>query len=365
MSLIQIEHLCKEFDNSTPLKDVCATVNRGDVISIIGPSGSGKSTFLRCLNQLEEPTRGTVTVDGEVITDPHCDIRRVRQKMGMVFQDFQLFQNMSVLENVMNAPMDVLHMPADKALHEAMRLLERVNLADRAGRFPDQLSGGQQQRVAIVRALMMKPEIMLFDEPTSALDPTMTAEVLSVIKSLADEGMTMMIVTHEMKFAREVSNRVFFMDQGIIYEEGSPEEIFDHPRKERTRQFLRQLKTASYAIESYEVDYASIMRRIEVFGRETMVSPDELRRIGLVFEELVLQTLMPHIRNTGQGLPVWVTMEYSGEDRSVKMIVTYAGEPYDPMAEGDQISVSIIRHMTESITYSHDDLNRIETAIRR
>ena len=239
MSFIHIEHLRKEFPEVTPLIDVCADINKGDVISVIGPSGTGKSTLLRCLNQLVEPTSGTVTVDGQVITDPHCDICQIRRKMGMVFQDFHLFFNRTVLENVTSAPVDLLKMPKKEAVREGMKLLERVGLADKADCFPEELSGGQKQRVAIVRALMMKPEILLVDEPTSALDPSMKTEVLAVIRSLADEGMTMMIVTHEMAFAREVSNRVFYMDEGRIYEEGSPEEIFDHPRKEKTRQFVR------------------------------------------------------------------------------------------------------------------------------
>lgn len=239
MSFIHIEHLRKEFPEVTPLKDVCADINKGDVISVIGPSGTGKSTLLRCLNQLVEPTSGTVTVDGQVITDPGCDICQVRRKMGMVFQDFHLFFNRTVLENVTSAPVDLLKMPKKEAVREGMRLLERVGLADKADCFPEELSGGQKQRAAIVRALMMKPEILLVDEPTSALDPSMKTEVLSVIRSLADEGMTMMIVTHEMSFAREVSNRIFYMDEGLIYEEGSPEQIFDHPRKEKTRRFIR------------------------------------------------------------------------------------------------------------------------------
>ena len=364
MSLIKIDHLRKEFPKSTPLSDVCATIEKGDVISVIGPSGAGKSTLLRCLNQLEEPTSGTVTVDGEVITDPRCDISRVRQMMGMVFQAFHLFQNKTVLENVISAPVDLLHVPREEALREGLELLGRVNLADRADRFPDELSGGQQQRVAIVRALMMKPKILFFDEPTSALDPAMTAEVLAVIKSLADEGMTMMIVTHEMKFAREVSNRVFYMDEGSIYEEGSPEQIFEHPQKEKTRQFIKRLKTLTLDIERAEVDYAAMMQSIERFGKETMVSTEELHRIVLVFEELVMQSILVRARTSGQGFPIRVTVEHSGTDDRSEMKISYGGDSFDPLTQGDQISADIIRHMTESIAHSYEEENQIEACFR-
>ena len=365
MSFIRIEHLRKEFPDATPLTDVCAEIERGDVIAVIGPSGTGKSTLLRCLNQLIEPTSGTVTVDDEVITHPDCNIRRIRQKMGMVFQSFNLFQNRTVIENVISAPVDLLEMPREQALREGMELLGRVGLADKADCFPDELSGGQMQRAAIVRAVMMKPEILLFDEPTSALDPSMTAEVLSVIRRLADEGMTMLIVTHEMKFAREVANRVFYMDEGVIYEEGSPEQIFGDPKREKTRQFIRQLKTLSVEIASSEVDYAEVISKIERFGRESTVSVAELRRIVLVFEELVMQNVLPHVRKTGKGYPVRIAVEHSGEDGSSEMTVTYGGEPFDPLTQGDEVSAAVIRRMTAGLDYRCEGNNRIRAVFRR
>ena len=365
MSFIRIEHLRKEFPEATPLTDVCAEIERGDVIAVIGPSGTGKSTLLRCLNQLVEPTSGTVTVDNEVITHPDCDIRKVRQKMGMVFQSFNLFQNRTVLENVISAPVDLLEMPRGQAVREGMELLERVGLSDKADRFPDELSGGQQQRAAIVRALMMKPEILLFDEPTSALDPSMTAEVLAVIKDLAGEGMTMLIVTHEMKFAREAANRVFYMDEGVIYEEGSPEQIFGHPQREKTRQFVRQLKTLSIEIGESGADYADVVREFERFGRESMVTEAELRRILLVFEELVMQSIFTHIRETGNGFPIRVAAEHSGEDGTTAMTVTFGGDAFDPLTQGDGISAAIVRRMTSEIRCRYDGENRISAVIRR
>ncbi len=236
--LIRVEHLKKQYPNVTPIEDITTDINKGDVISIIGPSGTGKSTFLRCLNLLETPTSGTITVSGTVITDKKCDVSKVRQKMGMVFQSFNLFSNLSIIENIMAAPVKLLGLSRQDAYNEGMTLLKRVGLEEKALNLPEELSGGQKQRVAIARAIAMKPDIILFDEPTSALDPTMIGEVLAVIKALADEGMTMMIVTHEMQFAKAVSNRVFYMDDGGIYEEGTPEKIFETPQREKTRRFV-------------------------------------------------------------------------------------------------------------------------------
>lgn len=214
--MITIRHLKKEYPGVTPLKDVNVEISRGDVISVIGPSGTGKSTLIRCLNLLEQPTSGEIIIDGEVITDKSCDVSRVRRKMGMVFQQFNLFPHMTVIENIMTAPVDLLGKSRQDAYDKGMELLRKVGLADKALVYPGGLSGGQKQRVAIARALAMEPEIILFDEPTSALDPTMVGEVQSVIRDLARQGNTMIIVTHEMKFAREVCNRVFYMDEGGI-----------------------------------------------------------------------------------------------------------------------------------------------------
>ena len=238
---IHVSHLKKNFGSLEVLRDVSTDVLEGEVVVIIGPSGSGKSTFLRCMNRLEDITGGEVIVDGVSITDRKVDINKVRENVGMVFQHFNLFANMNVLRNLTLAPVDLKK--ADKATAEktAMRLLERVGLADKANAYPSQLSGGQKQRVAIARALAMNPDIMLFDEPTSALDPEMVGEVLEVMKELAREGMTMVIVTHEMGFAREVADRVLFMDGGYIVEEGTPDEVFSHPQNARTKDFLNKV----------------------------------------------------------------------------------------------------------------------------
>ena len=242
-TLIQVENLQKYYKGGEikALDGVNADIHRGKVVVVIGPSGSGKSTFLRCLNLLEIPTGGTIRLDGTDITDPKNDINLYRQRMGMVFQHFNLFPHMTILKNMTLAPVKLLHRSQAEAEKKAMELLARVGLADRANSYPSQLSGGQKQRVAIVRALMMEPEVMLFDEPTSALDPEMVGEVLEVMRDLAKDGMTMVVVTHEMGFAKEVANHVMFMADGKLLEEGSPEEIFSHPRNPRLQDFLAKV----------------------------------------------------------------------------------------------------------------------------
>ena len=239
--MLRVKNLHKSFGDNDVLKGIDENIEKGEVVCVIGPSGSGKSTFLRCLNLLEEPTSGEVYLDDEKINDPKVDINKVRQKLGMVFQNFNLFPHKTVTENITMAPINVLKMPQEDAVKKAYELLEMVGLADKADEYPKSLSGGQQQRVAIARALAMEPEAMLFDEPTSALDPEMVGDVLEVMKNLAAEGMTMVIVTHEMGFAREVADRVVFMDGGYLVEEGTPEEIFDNPKEERVKDFLSKV----------------------------------------------------------------------------------------------------------------------------
>ena len=238
---IQVKNLKKNFGKLEVLKDISTDVKEGEVLCIIGPSGSGKSTFLRCMNRLEEITDGSVIVDGTDITDPKVDINKIRENIGMVFQHFNLFPHMTVKENITLAPVELKKMSKEEAEQKAIQLLDRVGLKDKADVYPSQLSGGQKQRVAIARSLAMNPDIMLFDEPTSALDPEMVGEVLNVMKDLANQGMTMVVVTHEMGFAREVSDRVIFMDGGYIVEEGTPEEVINHPKEPRTINFLNQV----------------------------------------------------------------------------------------------------------------------------
>ena len=239
--LIKVDNLCKSFDDVDVLKGINAEIHKGDVMVVIGASGSGKSTFLRCLNRLEEPTGGKIYFEGTDITDPSVNINIHRQKMGMVFQQFNLFPHMTVLKNLTLGPIKLLKKSKAEAEKRAMELLERVGLADRAAAYPSQLSGGQKQRIAIVRALCMEPDVMLFDEPTSALDPEMVGEVLEVMKQLAKEGMTMVVVTHEMGFAREVGTSVVFVDDGVIVEQGEPKEFFENPKNQRLKDFLSKV----------------------------------------------------------------------------------------------------------------------------
>jgi len=352
MSLIRIEHLRKEYPEAVPLKDVNAVINQGDVIAVIGPSGVGKSTLLYCLNQLEMPTGGKVFLDEEEITDPKCDITKVRRKLGMVFQAFNLFDNKTVLENVICAPMDLLKIPREQAVREGKKLLKKVGLEGKENHFPEELSGGQKQRVAIARAIAMKPEILMFDEPTSALDPTLVKEVLSVIRNLADEGMTMLIVTHEMRFAREVSNRVFFMEEGVIYEEGTPEQIFEHPQKEKTRAFIMQLKTLSLTVSPSNHYFTEMANQLEEFGRSAMLEPAMVRHLLLAAEELLTQ-IISHMQTKEASVhPIQVYIEHSEVRDYLEMKISWDGEEFNPFEQGDDLSLSIVKHLTSERNYS-------------
>lgn len=355
--MISIRHLKKVYPNITPFSDISTEIEKGEVISIIGPSGTGKSTLLRCLNLLETPTAGEIIVDGVNITAKGADISGLRRKMGMVFQSFNLFSHLTVIENIMLGPVDLLKQPRQEAYDEGMRLLSTVGLASKALNYPDELSGGQKQRVAIARALAMKPEIILFDEPTSALDPTMVGEVLAVIRSLAREGLTMMIVTHEMQFARDVSTRVFYMDEGGIYEDGSPEQIFDNPRRERTRAFVRRLKTFEREITSPAFDFIEVSTGIEEFGRRQLLSQKQINNLQMVFEELCVQTLI----NRGDSVfPMRFAASVSELNGSCEAAIFYSGPAFDPFAEqSDELSVKMVMGLTKEHVWDGESGNRI------
>ncbi len=303
MSLIEVKHLRKEYDNVTPLKDVNATVEAGEVISIIGPSGTGKSTFLRCLNRLETPTSGQILVDGVDMCDPSTDLPAMRQKMGMVFQNYNLFDHKLIAENIMMAPMDLLGMSKQDAYDQALRLLDMVGLRDKALNWPHELSGGQRQRVAIARGLAMNPKILLFDEPTSALDPTMVSEVLNVMTDLAQRGLTMLVVTHEMRFARDASTRVFYMDQGEVWEAGPPAQIFDHPLRKETHDFIFRVRTWNWDITSTRFDYPGMMASLQDYCKHQFMGARATNTCQLLVEELVADRIVGELKARGVTNP--------------------------------------------------------------
>ena len=359
-----VVRFCRERGYALELGDVSVTINDGDVIAVIGPSGTGKSTLLRCINLLEKPTGGQIFLNGEEITARGYDARKARRKMGMVFQSFNLFGHLTVIENLMTPPMDLLGKSRQKAYDTAVGLLRRVGLADKALNYPDELSGGQQQRVAIARTLAMDPEIILLDEPTSALDPTMVSEVQAVIRDLSRTGKTMMIVTHEMNFARSISNRVFYMDEGGIYEDGTPEEIFEHPKKERTRRFIRRLKVLELAIDSRDFDFIGAGAEIDRYCLQNDIAAKEKYRIRLAVEELVQQILLPRL-----PLPdIRVAIEHEAQSESTGITVAYAGERFDPADTDNELSYALLRSTAEELTYAYDAgkdrPNRVEIKVK-
>ncbi len=342
--MIRVEHLQKTYDNGvTVLKDVSCVVNKGDVISIIGPSGTGKSTFLNCLNLLEQPTGGEIYIKGENILDPKCNVPKVRQKMGMVFQNFNLFDHLSIMGNLTIGPIKLLGRTKEEAEAQGYELLKMVGLAEKADAMPSQLSGGQKQRVAIARTLAMNPEIILFDEPTSALDPTMVSEVLSVIRTLAKTGITMLIVTHEMNFARDVSNRIFFMDKGYIWEDGSPEQVFENPKTNEARIFINRIRGLHFDIESADYDLYKFNSMIEQFGVKYFFSNERTTALLHVIEELLAML------DCDRGISI--DMEYSEKEGEVTVRVLQKGRAESVLDDenADELSLAIIRGSCKNI----------------
>jgi polar amino acid transport system ATP-binding protein len=342
--MIKIEHLQKSFGETKVLFDVNANIEKGEVISIIGPSGSGKSTFLRCLNLLEAPTGGNIYIDGEDILAKKADIPRLRQKMGMVFQSFNLFEHLTVMENLCIGPVKLLGKTKAEAKNRGNELLKTVGLTEKANAYPRQLSGGQKQRVAIARCLSMNPEIILFDEPTSALDPTMVSEVLAVIRSLAKQGMTMAIVTHEMSFAKDVSTRVFYIDEGIIYEEGPPQQIFDNPQKEKTRVFINRIRNFNEHINDMHYDLYALNAKVETFCKKHFFAEKTVQNILLLIEECLQIIPLTH----GADLAI----EYSEKTNDITLIIELpaaAGSVLHSGTAPDMISMSIINGITDGL----------------
>ena len=346
--VIRVSHLSKTFGNLKVLRDVNAVVRKGEVISIIGPSGTGKSTFLRCLNLLEKPDTGSIMIDGQDILAPGADVPALRRRMGMVFQSFNLFNGRSILDNITFAPMKILKKSREEAEARAMELLELVGLAEKASAFPEQLSGGQKQRVAIARALAMEPEIILFDEPTSALDPTMVSEVLGVMRTLARQGLTMLVVTHEMRFARDVSTRVFYMDKGIVYEEGTPEQMFGNPRGENTRKFINRIREYRFSISSEKYDYYGMMAGINAFCVKYNMSSAEIDHISHIVEESLLITGI----TPGTEVTVAYSEKTSVKDISVHTPVVLDGSVLEN--DANAVQTAILRGICRTVTVGPD-----------
>ncbi|MBR3225460.1 MAG: amino acid ABC transporter ATP-binding protein [Atopobiaceae bacterium] len=321
MSIIEVRHLRKEYPNITPLKDVNATVEEGEVISIIGPSGTGKSTLIRCINRLETPTSGEIIVDGTDMCDPSTNLSAMRRKMGMVFQNYALFDHKLVVENLMMAPIDKLGLSKQEAYEQGIELLETVGLREKALNWPSELSGGQRQRVAIARALAMRPKILLFDEPTSALDPQMVSEVLAVITKLAEQGLTMLVVTHEMRFAQDASSRVFFMDKGELWESGPPEQIFKHPQRQETHDFIFRVRSWDWDINTASPDIYGLESSLEEYCNRQFMERRQIITCRLLIEEVLNGQLLEAAHKMGiRDLKAHITL--TAGEKGVDTVLT-------------------------------------------
>lgn len=358
--MIKVRHLKKVFktpggDELAVLKDINCDIEKGEVISIIGPSGTGKSTFLRCLNRLEEPTSGVIEVDGTDILDRKTDISLVRRRMGMVFQNFNLFEHLTILDNVTLCPMTLLGKSREEAEQKGMELLGNVGLHEKAGCLPRELSGGQKQRAAIARCLAMEPDIILFDEPTSALDPTMVSEVLGVIRHLASQGMTMCIVSHEMQFVRDVSTRILFLNDGIVYEEGTPEQIFENPQKPVTRAFINRIRTLECRFENQRYDLYGLFGNIHTFCSKYGLGHRNLEKVQHIAEEM-LCGIMPF------EAPVTMLMEYS--EKTGKLSMSFSEENHKgkilERVGSDSIPLMMVKGMSSSLSETSDGVVSIE-----
>ena len=360
MSLIEVKGLKKSFGPHEVLKGIDLTVEAGDRIAIIGGSGCGKSVFLRSLTLLEKPTAGKIFIDGREITEKGANVDQIRQSMGMVFQKFHLFSEMDVMDNLCLAPVKLKGMPRKDAEDKAMELLTQVGLASRAHRWPEALSGGQQPRIAICRCLMMEPKVLLFDEPTSALDPPMVGEVLAVIRMLAKRDMSMLIVTHEMNFAREVANRVLFIQDGGIYEDGTPAEIFDNPKREKTVAFIQKIKYFSYEIKEADFDLMILQGGIQNFGEKYGLNQKQIYRLQICTEELIYEMLRGCYENSDK-VDINLDVSYSEAKNVTELDMTTGGKEFNPFEnDSDELGITILKKVAGNISYSREnDKNKI------
>ena len=363
MSIIEVQGLKKNFGDLEVLRGIDLNVDEGERIAIIGGSGCGKSVFLRCLELLEIPNAGKIFIDGEEMTAPNVNLDQVRRKLGMVWQRFNLFAHMNVMENLTVAPIKLLGMTADEAREKAMGLLATVGLTSKAETYPEFLSGGQQQRIAICRCLMMNPKVLLFDEPTSALDPTMVGEVLAVIRMLAKQDLTMLIVTHEMNFAREVATRILFFADGEIYEQGTPKEIFDAPKRPKTIAFINKQKYFSYEIDERSFDLPKMQGGIQTFAEKYGLTQRKINRLQLCCEELIYEMLD---NACGDDVKISLDVTYAEIDNSVEIKFSCAGKNYNPLDQNideideDNIGATILHNLAQNYSHEYSDgVNRI------
>jgi len=347
--MIEFSGLAKRFGRLEVLRDMSAHIWKGECIAVIGASGSGKSVFLRSIAMLEKPDSGSIRINGTDITGKEIDLNRIREKMGMVYQGFHLFSHLNVLDNITLAPRWIKKHKRNVAEKRAIELLSMVGLVDKARNYPHQLSGGQQQRIAIARCLAMEPEIMLLDEPTSALDPVMTNEVFAIIRKLAAMGLTMLIVTHEMAFAREFSDRVFYIDEGVIYEEGTPEAIFDHPQRDKTRAFISRLKTFNYEICSIAFDMVTMNAGIELFCQKYGITPRKIYSIQLVLEELIMEVLKRCYADSPPEMEF--SIGYAEENNETTICLTYTAGDFNPFTyaadDADGLGMVLVREFSK------------------
>ena len=349
--MIEIKNLTKIYRVNPIVNNLSVTINDGEIISVIGPSGCGKSTLIKCINMLERPTSGQIFLDGEEITAPGYDLSKVSRKVGMVFQSFNLFDHMTAIENIMVPQIDILKRSKQEAYDKAVELLKRVNLFQKAFSYPDQLSGGQKQRIAIARTLAMDPEIILFDEPISALDPTMVGEVKAVIRDLTHTGKTMIVVTHDMDFARTIGNRLFFMCEGTIYEDGDPEAIFTNPKREKTRQFVNNLKVLEFDIDNKNYDFYGAYAGINEYCRKNQIPYAKANRIQSIFEEVCQGILLDRL----DDYLVHFQVVYSQKEDDAQISVLYGDKPLNILEEKDDLPLTIVKGMSSKIEYEQID----------
>ncbi len=349
--MISVRNLYKSYGDNFVLENISVDIQDGEVIAVIGPSGCGKSTFIRCISLLEQPDSGQIFIGDKEISKKGAKIDDIRRKLGMVFQSFNLFSHKTILENVILAPVNVLKMPYEQAVREAMHYLALVGIANRADYMPGQLSGGQKQRAAIARCLAMHPEFILFDEPTSALDPTMVDEVLSVIRKLVKQGLSCIIVTHEMNFARNAATRVFYMDEKGIYESGSPADIFDHPQKEKTRIFINKLKIFENEYGAAQIDLYEVMGQVSEYCLKYDMNKRETNRINLICEEYLTHLLRRNVADE----KIKITVRYNESDNSKELIFkdNFPAENHIESKDFDEISAKLIKGFSEQVDYQY------------